>query len=73
MKDDCAHVVRNAMVQLKAVVETGKTYCKIGRYSAISSWMIPQIERLISELDSVFSNCPGGCCEDVTGCCEKKV
>jgi hypothetical protein len=64
MKDECAHIVRNSLLQMKAVLETGKVYCKIGKYSAVQTWVLPQFERLIGELDRVFANCPGGCCAE---------
>jgi hypothetical protein len=49
---------------MKAVLETGKIYCKIGKYSAVQTWVLPQFERLIGELDKVFANCLGGCCAE---------
>jgi hypothetical protein len=64
MRDECAHIVRNSLLQMKSVLGVGKVYYRIGNYSAIQSWMFPQFERLIGELDRVFANCLGGCCAE---------
>ena len=61
MRDECAHVVRNAVPRARALLINARLSLRRGRLEEAEQ-LLKGIETSLREVDEVYTKCPGGCC-----------